>query len=182
MRCSGMAAENLMESMPGRVWILLLIVCFLLPAWGTNLGSTKAWAAEWKPVQVTAQEVEVAASLKEREADLAARQAELSRREAELMELDKEVDEKLRRLTEIQADLTAKLSAIQVNEDKQFKNLIKIYSSMSASKVAPFLNKMEDETVARILRAMKTDAVSKIMPKLETEKAVRVSKLVGMLE
>ena len=60
-----------------------------------------------------------------------------------------------------------------------FKNLIKVYSTMSATKLSPLLNQMTDENVARILRAMKADQVAKIVPKLESEKAVRVSRLLG---
>jgi hypothetical protein len=39
---------------------------------------------------------------------------------------------------------------------------------------------MEDVEVAEILRAMKTEAVAKIIPKLGQDKAVRVSRLLGL--
>ena len=51
---------------------------------------------------------------------------------------------------------------------------------MSPSKVAPLLDKMEDVEAVEILRAMKTEAVAKIIPKLSQDKAVRVSRLLGL--
>jgi len=52
---------------------------------------------------------------------------------------------------------------------------------MSATKVAPLLDKMEDGDVVEILRAMKTDEVAKIIPRLDPDRAVRVSRGLGMM-
>jgi len=53
---------------------------------------------------------------------------------------------------------------------------------MSASRLAPLLNDMEDAAVTRILKAMKSDQVAKIIPKLDQDKAVRVSRMLGRME
>ncbi|MEJ2690668.1 MAG: MgtE protein [Deltaproteobacteria bacterium] len=136
------------------------------------------------PVTATAQMIEEAASLKAREDAVAAREKENEKRKLELDKLDKEVGEKLTKLTALQNEVQKELDYIKgLNvRDKEFRNLIKIYSAMKASKVALLLAEMTDANVAKILRAMKADQVAEILPKLDKDKAVRVSRLLGMID
>ncbi|MDH4320582.1 MAG: hypothetical protein OEV73_03700 [Desulfobulbaceae bacterium] len=143
---------------------------------------TMAMAVEKTPVRVGPGEIELAVSLKEREQAADLREKELQRREESLAALQKDVDAKLEKLTALQKDLQGKIDALQRVVDKDFKNLVKVYSAMSPSKLAPLLNDMEDGTVTRILQAMKADQVAKIIPKLDQDKAVRVSRLLGKME
>ena len=157
------------------LFVILTLVC---PA---ALSMGVAWA-ENNPVQASWTEIVQASSLKEREAVVAAKEKELAVKEQKLAGLRTELDEKLAKLAEIQDKVEQRLTELNTVKGKRFKNLISVYSSMSASKVAPFLNGMEDDTVAEILRAMKTDLVAKIMPKLDPAKAVRVSKRMGLIK
>lgn len=136
------------------------------------------------PVTATTQMIEEAASLKAREDAVAAREKENEKRKQELDKLDKEVGEKLTKLTALQNEVQKELDYIKgLNvRDKEFRNLIKIYSAMKASKVALLLAEMTDANVAKILRAMKADQVAEILPKLDKDKAVRVSRLLGMID
>ena len=160
--------------------ILLVFLAVILVGLGIFCGPVVK--AKNKAVKVTQKEIETAVSLQERETIIAVKEKEISRRESELAALKKDVDEKLDRLTALQKDIQNRIDEYKVVQDKPFRDLVKIYSAMSASKVAPLLNQMEDKTVARILRAMKTEAVSKIVPKLQPDKAVRVSKALGRIE
>ncbi len=144
--------------------------------------STMGVAAEKTPVRVGPGEMELAVSLKEREQAADLREKDLQRREESLAALQKDVDAKLEKLTALQKDLQKKIDALQQVVDKDFKNLVKVYSVMSPSKLAPLLNDMEDGAVTRILQAMKADQVAKIIPKLDQDKAVRVSRLLGKME
>lgn len=135
-----------------------------------------------KPVRTSPEEIELAGSLKKREIAVVAKEEALHLKEQELAVLQKEINEQLDRLSQLQEEVTAKLDEYKATKNKQFKNLINVYSSMSATKLAPLLGKMEDAVVAKILRAMPAENVSKIMPKLEQEQAVRVSKLLGVLD
>ena len=154
--------------------LCLMIFCLLVPS--TIL------AVEKKPVRVGPGEMELSVSLKEREQAADLREKDLARREEELAGVKKEVDAKLEKLTVLQNELQAKISELQRVADKDFKNLIKVYSAMSASRLAPLLNDMEDAAVTRILKAMKSDQVAKIIPKLDQDKAVRVSRMLGRME
>lgn len=139
-----------------------------------------AFTEEKPPVKLTPQEISGAAGMKEREDALAAKEKAMAEKEKELSALNKEVDEKYTKVNAIQEELKGQLGGAVKGKDQQFKNLIKIYSAMSPSKVAPLLDKMEDVEAVEILRAMKTEAVAKIIPKLGQDKAVRVSRLLGL--
>lgn len=139
-----------------------------------------AFSEEKPPVRITPQELSVSAGLKEREDAVAAKEKAMAAKEKELAALSKEVDEKFSRVNALQEEIKGQLARTRKGRDQQFKNLIKIYSAMSPSKVAPLLNKMEDFEVVEILRAMKAEAVAKIIPKLAQDKAVRVSRLLGL--
>lgn len=139
-----------------------------------------AFTEEKPPVRITPQEISGAAGLKEREDALAAKEKAMAEKEKELSALNKEVDEKYTKVNAVQEELKGQLGGAGKGRDQQFKNLIKIYSAMSPSKVAPLLDKMEDDEVVEILKAMKAEAVAKIIPKLTQDKAVRVSRLLGL--
>ncbi|MBU0483868.1 MAG: hypothetical protein KKB30_05075 [Proteobacteria bacterium] len=139
-------------------------------------------AARKEPVKVSSQEARLMLQFKEREDSLKAREQALDKKEQDLALVSKEVDDKLVVLISLQEDLQNKLDELKKIKDKRFSDLIKVYSAMSASKLAPLLNLMEDDEVSEVLRAMKTDIVAKIVPKLDQEKAVRVSKILGMIK
>lgn len=135
--------------------------------------------AQDKPVRVDLDDLEMVEVLQKREAAVNSREIEVGKREENLHALEKEVNEKLDQILVLQKDIELKLTEIKAEQDASFKNLIKVYSSMSASKLAPLLNQMTDENVTKILRAMKTDFVAQIIPKIDAEKAVRVSRMLG---
>ena len=156
-------------------------ILILLPLLLLSLESFPAAAAEKSPVKASTQEISQAAGLKTREEAIVAKERELARREQELASLNRDAEEKYAKIIALQEDLKGKLAAINRVRDQRFNNLIKVLSAMSASKVAPLLDKMEDEEAVEILRAMKTAEVAKILPKLNQEKAVRISRTLGMM-
>ncbi len=163
-----------MKKRNSRYVILIIIVMLIM------LMSIPAFTEEKPPLKLTPQEISGALGLKERENALAVKEKALAEKEKELTALNKEVDEKFTKLNALQEELKGQLGGAVKGKDQQFKNLIKIYSAMSPSKVAPLLDKMEDVEAVEILRAMKTEAVAKIIPKLGQDKAVRVSRLLGL--
>ena len=134
-----------------------------------------------KPVRASAEEAKFALSLKKRAKQLDEREKAVAAREKAAALLEESTKEKLAQIEKIQQEIQASLKKLEEKQSEEFTNLIKIYSTMSASKVAPLLNKMEDRNVAKILRALKKEQVAKIIPKLEPEKAVRVSRLLGRI-
>ena len=161
-----------------KLFILMLAAIGLMVSGGAVLH-----ALDQQPVKaITPEDVAKAFNLKEREAALVGREAELAKREQVQAQVQKELDEKLARLATMQSEIKDQLSAIKGAQTQEFTNLIKVYSAMKASKVAPLLDSMDDPSVVKIFRAMKTDQVALIMPKLKQEKAVSVSQSLGMID
>jgi len=161
-----------------KMTILALVALALMVSGGAAL-----YALDQQPIRaITPADVAKALELKDKEASLAAKEAEIAKREATQNQVQKELDEKLARLATIQVELKDQLAAIKGAETAEFQNLIKIYSAMSPTKVAPLLDSMDDPSVVKIFRAMKTDQVAKIMPKLKQEKAVTVSQGLGLID
>lgn len=129
----------------------------------------------------TSDDLAKANELQEREKAVTAKEKEVAEKETELKARQQETDDKLNKLLAVQNDLKAKLDELKVTKTQQFNNLMKIYAAMSPSKVAPLLNKMEDNEALEVLQGLKTDQVAKIMPKLEQDKAVRLSRMLGLL-
>jgi len=151
--------------------LAVLLAPFVCPA---------ASFAQNKPVDVSSKEMVLSPELKDREAAIANKEKELARRENELNALQKEVEAKLEHLNTLQLEIKNKLAVLQSVKDKRFRNLIKVYSAMSASKVAPLLNQMDDADAVEILMALKAENVAKIIPKLDKAKAIRLSKQLGL--
>ena len=133
------------------------------------------------PIRVKQAEIEMAASLRVRELAVSIQEKEIGRREKMLEGIRQDVEAKLIEITKLQEDVTTKLALLQERQTEDFRNLIKVYSTMSVSKLVPLLNQMGDADVARILRAMKTEQVGKIVAKMDQKKAVRISQLLGGL-
>jgi len=157
-----------------KVLALCLVIAFLFPVVASG-------REEKKPVKVSALDAAVAPKLAARELAVRIKEKDLAEREKDLAEAEKRVDAKLKRLISLQEKVEARLSELKQLRDKNFKNLIKTYSAMSPSKVAPLLDRMDDREVVKILRAMKSEDVAKILPKIDKDKAVRVSLALGLL-
>lgn len=158
--------------------ILLLVLTATIPAF-----------TEEKPaVKLSSHEISLSASLKAREEAVAVREKAAAEKEKELAALAREIEDRYAQLSKSQEEFKAQLVkagpssevAATKGKEQNFKRLIKVYSEMSPSKLAPLLDKMEDQEAVEILKAMKTEAVAKIIPKLAVDKAVRVSRLLGM--
>lgn len=146
------------------------------------IGSGMAMAAPApKPVSASPDELRLSAQLRDREKAVLAKEEELSRRSVDLAEMEQRVSAELARLIKLQEELKLKLAELTAVKDKSFKELIKVYSTMSASKVAPLLNQMDDSDALEILRGLKADQVAQIIPKLNQAKAVRLSRMLGLM-
>jgi flagellar motility protein MotE (MotC chaperone) len=145
-------------------------------------GFSSMAAAETKLVPVLPGQIELTSSLRQREMAVIARERDLAAREELVKELESEIEAKLSQLTELQKDIQEKLALIKETEDINFRSLIRVYSAMKPSSVTLILNQMEDAAAVRILRAMKAEMTAQIIPRLDREKAVRVSKQLGMIE
>ncbi len=156
---------------------MICLIVFSLPL--------AAYSADQPLHKAGAVDLERTQALRKREAAVRAREAALKVKEKRLTAMKADIDKRITRLTGMQKNFEARLAAgmaeYKAVKNKNFKKLIKIYSAMSPSKLAPLLNAMSDLETTRVLRAMKTDLAAKIIAKLDQAKAVAVSKRLGML-
>ncbi len=160
--------------------VVTIIICLIV-----LLQPLVAPAADQPLHKAGAVDLERAQALRKREAVVRARETVLKAKEKQLTAMKADINKRITRLAEMQKNFEARLAAgmaeYQAVKNKNFKKLIKIYSAMSPSKLAPLLNAMSDLETTRVLRAMKTDLAAKIIAKLDQAKAVAVSKRLGML-
>ncbi len=163
-----------------RTLILTIMICFIV-----LLRPVAAYSVDQPLRKAGAVDLERTQALRKREAAVRIQEAALQVKEKQLTAMKADIDKRISHLTEMQKKFEARLAAgmaeYQAVKNKNFKKLIKIYSAMSPSKLAPLLNAMSDLETTRVLRAMKTDLAAKIIAKLDQAKAVAVSKRLGML-
>ncbi len=169
------------ENFIRRILVLTIIICLIVLA-----RPFAAHTAAGQPLRKAgAVALERTQALRKREAAVRAQEEALKIKKKQLAAMKADIDKRITRLARMQKNFEARLAAgmaeYQAVKNKNFKKLIKIYSAMSPSKLAPLLNAMSDLETTRVLRAMKTDLAAKVIAKLEQAKAVAVSKQLGML-
>ncbi|ERI09211.1 MotE family protein [Aneurinibacillus aneurinilyticus] len=104
----------------------------------------------------------------------------LAVKEREVNELKKkaERENQLQQQTQSQQVATkATQEQIDIEKQKQIKNLAKVYTSMSAGKAAPIMEKMSPEEAGQLLLVMKPEERSAIMAKMDPKTAADLTLL-----
>lgn len=108
-------------------------------------------------------------SLKQREELLRIRQQELN-------ELEKRIDEKIRRLSVLEASIKVELSSYKQVSDERVKHLVKIYSSMKPNAAANLMNQIDLEVATEVFLNMKGEIAGGILSYMDTQKAAAITK------
>lgn len=122
-------------------------------------------------------------SIKEFEKDIISLEAEIKDREAKMEQLQSKVDSKdtqLKRMELEKAQLQAQieeLTAIQEENKRAFREIVKTYETMSAKSAAPIISKMETEEAVKILTNIKPESLAAIMEKLPAEEAAKYTEI-----
>jgi flagellar motility protein MotE (MotC chaperone) len=122
-------------------------------------------------------------SLEEYEKDIIDLEAEIQDREAKMEQLQGKIESKdtaVKRLelekTQLQKQIE-ELLAIQEENKRAFRDIVKTYESMSAKKAAPIIAEMETDEAVKILTNIKAESLASIMEKLPAEDAARYTEL-----
>jgi len=122
---------------------------------------------------------------REREKMIRERQ-KLENERQHLETVKKEIDQKIARLSKIQATVQNKIkkqesliaeykSMQQSTMDRQFNHLLKIYTSMRSKKSAMLIDKLDMDIAIRLLSKMKGEQVGQILSYVPPEKAAALS-------
>jgi flagellar motility protein MotE (MotC chaperone) len=107
-------------------------------------------------------------SLRQREEAIAIRQQELET-------LEKQLDEKLRKLQELDAGIKAEVAAYRQISDERIKHLVKIYSSMKPNAAASLMNNLDTGVAVEVFLNMKGEIAGGILSYMDTTKAANIT-------
>ncbi len=122
-------------------------------------------------------------SIEEFEKDIISLEAEIKDREAKMDQLQSKIDSKdtqLKRMELEKAQLQAQieeLTAIQEENKRAFREIVKTYETMSAKSAAPIISKMDTEEAVKILTNIKPESLAAIMEKLPAEEAAKYTEI-----
>jgi len=142
--------------------------------------------------------------LVKKEAEIREKEAELKIKSTRLMAIQQEINKKIAILTQLRNDIRAQMAEKKAIKEKQlalkkeqaakeqtlkeeqaatekalkeknFKRLIKTYSSMKPQKVASLIEKLNLKFAIKLLSNMKADIVGPILSFLDLEKAAKIT-------
>ena len=126
------------------------------------------------------------AKLRKREQELSEKEAKLKKMEARLVSLKEDVEARAAEVNDLQNSLAAEAKKLAEREkalqDGKITHLVKIYSSMEATKAAATLNKLQLDTVVRILGNMKGKSAGAIMAMMPPDKGAIISERLSKAE
>jgi flagellar motility protein MotE (MotC chaperone) len=126
---------------------------------------------------------EIQPSTEEIEKTIINLEADIKDREAKMEQLQSKIDSKdtqLKRMELEKAQLQAQieeLTAIQEENKRAFREIVKTYETMSAKSAAPIISKMETGEAVKILTNIKPESLAAIMEKLPAEEAAKYTEL-----
>jgi flagellar motility protein MotE (MotC chaperone) len=97
-------------------------------------------------------------------------------RQRELQLLESRIDEKIRRLSELETNVKAEIAMYKGISDERTKHLVKIYSSMKPNAAATLMNQMDIEVATEVFLSMKGEIAGGILANMEPAKAAAISK------
>jgi len=107
------------------------------------------------------------------------RQEELNAKEVQLKELEMQVDEKIKRLEELEASIKKEVEAYKIESDARVRHLVKIYSSIKPKAAASLMDRLDINVAVEVFINMKGDAAGAILSYMETKKAATISRMLA---
>ncbi len=112
---------------------------------------------------------ELRAEVKVREEAIAELQTKLASKDGEIENLELEKKQLEKEIT--------RLLAIQTENNREFKDIVKTYETISAKKAAPIITQMNDKDALEILSHLKSDTLAAIMEQMNASDAAKYTSL-----
>ncbi len=122
-------------------------------------------------------------SVEEFQKNIVSLEAQIKDREAKVEQLQSKIDSRdtqLKRVELEKAQLQAQIeemTAIQEENKRAFREIVKTYETMSAKSAAPIISKMKTEEAVKILSNIKPESLAAIMEKLPANEAAKYTEL-----
>jgi flagellar motility protein MotE (MotC chaperone) len=159
-------------------WIVLIFV-FVLSSGGLGYGQEPESGVRFDCNDIGVEARRLIAELEEERGKLKERRQSLDEREEQLKILQTEVDNKLKRLTELRKELdqlTAKKEEVEV---QRVKKLSKIYQKRDPASAAETLASMQKDLAVSILSMMRDKSAGKILDEMDKKTAIIYSTAMG---
>ncbi|MBB6443845.1 MotE family protein [Bacillus benzoevorans] len=111
--------------------------------------------------------------------------AEIKVKESSIAELQAKVDTKDRQIEKLELERKQlekeidSLVAIQTENKREFKDIVKTYETMSAKKAAPIITQMNDKEALEILSQLTSDTLAAIMEQMIPAQAAKYTSLLS---
>jgi flagellar motility protein MotE (MotC chaperone) len=161
----------------------VVIALVVLSVAGINIFKTASEIAGKIPFVADVLKEESIPSVEEYEKNIISLEAEIKDREAKMEQLEAKIESKdmeVERMELEKSQLEAQveeLTAIQQENKRAFRDIVKTYETMSAKKAAPIIAKMDKDEALQILSNIKVDTLAAIMEKLPAEDAANYTEL-----
>ncbi|EIJ81497.1 hypothetical protein PB1_01090 [Bacillus methanolicus PB1] len=119
---------------------------------------------------------EIEQTMVELEGEIKDKEAKISRLESQMQNKDKEIDRLKLEKKRLESQID-ELAAIQEENKRAFKDIVRTYETMSAKKAAPIITKMKNEEALKILTNIKADTLAGIMENMSPEEAAKYTEL-----
>ncbi|HAQ07788.1 MAG TPA: hypothetical protein DCR24_09790 [Bacillus bacterium] len=110
------------------------------------------------------------------EAEIKDREAKMEQLEAKIESKDMQVKRMELEKTQLEAQIE-ELTAIQEENKRAFRDIVKTYETMSAKSAAPIISQMENDEALKILTNIRAESLAAIMEKLSAEDAARFTEM-----
>lgn len=114
-----------------------------------------------------------------RRKDLQKRERDLTTREALLKATERELDEKIREMTQLRGEIEAMMTTLSEEEEKRLVSLVKIYEGMKAKEAARIFNTLDLDVLLEVLSRMSERRSAPIIAQMEVERARTVTILLA---
>lgn len=104
------------------------------------------------------------------------KEAQIEKLQTEIDGKDKEVERGKLEIEQLQNQID-ELMAIQEENKRAFKDIVKTYETMSAKKAAPIISQMNEQEALKILTNIKADTLAAIMESLGPEEAAKYTEM-----
>jgi flagellar motility protein MotE (MotC chaperone) len=165
------------------VLFAIVIGLVVLSFAGINVFQTASdWGAKI-PFVSEMMKKDIQPSVEEYEKNFISLEAEIKDSEAKMEQLEAKIESKdmeVKRMELEKSQLEAQieeLTAIQEENKRAFRDIVKTYESMSAKKAAPIIAKMESNEALEILTNIKAESLAAILENLPAEDAAKFTEM-----
>ncbi|SFA74036.1 MULTISPECIES: MotE family protein [unclassified Bacillus (in: firmicutes)] len=113
--------------------------------------------------------IDLEGQIKDREAKIEQLQSKLENKDKDIEKARLERDRLLQEIDD--------LNAIQEENKRAFKDIVRTYETLSAKKAAPIITQMKDEEALKILTNVSAETLASIMENMEPDQAAKYTQL-----